>query len=392
MRHLTILGSTGSIGVNALRIVESHPDRFRVEALAAWTNIVKLAEQIEMFRPKVVCVADKQRAVDLRSMVKRRVKILHGAQGAIECSTHDKSEMVLSAMVGAAGLAPTMAAVKSGKTLALANKETLVTAGEVVMREARAAKVKIIPVDSEHSALFQALRGEKMNSVQRIILTASAGPFINTPLAKLQKVTVEQALRHPNWSMGRKITIDSATMMNKGLEVIEARWLFNLPPEKIEVVAHPQSIIHSMVEFIDSSIIAQMGLPDMRAPIAFALNYPSRQTTDIPRLDIAAMGTMTFMAPDAKRFPSLPLAYEALRMGPRATAALNAANEVAVEAFLAKQIGFTAIPVISQKVLAKSETGALATVAEALAMDRTARAYAKEAVEQVARSFPYPSY
>ncbi|MDH5756359.1 MAG: 1-deoxy-D-xylulose-5-phosphate reductoisomerase [Nitrospinota bacterium] len=392
MRHLTILGSTGSIGVNALRIVESHPDRFRVEALAAWTNIVKLAEQIEMFRPKVVCVADKQRAVDLRSMVKRRVKILHGAQGAIECSTHDKSEMVLSAMVGAAGLAPTMAAVKSGKTLALANKETLVTAGEVVMREARAAKVKIIPVDSEHSALFQALRGEKMNSVQRIILTASAGPFINTPLAKLQKVTVEQALRHPNWSMGRKITIDSATMMNKGLEVIEARWLFNLPPEKIEVVAHPQSIIHSMVEFIDSSIIAQMGLPDMRAPIAFALNYPSRQTTDIPRLDIAAMGTMTFMAPDAKRFPSLPLAYEALRMGPRATAALNAANEVAVEAFLAKQIGFTAIPVICQKVLAKSETGALATVAEALAMDRTARAYAKEAVEQVARSFPYPSY
>jgi 1-deoxy-D-xylulose-5-phosphate reductoisomerase len=391
VRALTILGATGSIGVNALRIVESHPDRFRVEALAAWTNMERLAGQIERFHPKIVSVADAQRAGELRSMVARKVKIVHGAEGAIACAVHEGSEMVLSAMVGAAGLAPTLAAIKAGKLLALANKETLVTAGELVMKEARAARVKIIPVDSEHSAIFQALRGEKMKSVKRVILTASNGPFIDAPMDALHKVTVEQALRHPNWSMGRKITIDSATLMNKGLEVIEARWLFNLPPEKIEVVAHPQSVIHSMVEFIDTSVIAQMGLPDMRAPIAFALNYPDRAAADLPRLDIAAIGKLTFFPPDLIRFPSLALAYEALRMGGRATASLNAANEIAVEAFLEKRIRFTAIPEVCKDVLGKCDGGKIASLPEALDADKRARAHARESVARLAKSAPYPA-
>ncbi|MDH5637835.1 MAG: 1-deoxy-D-xylulose-5-phosphate reductoisomerase [Nitrospinota bacterium] len=391
MRKLTILGSTGSIGVNALRIVESHPDRFCIEALAAWTNMEKLAEQIEKFRPKVVSVADAARAKELRSMIKRRVKVLHGAEGAITCAMHDSSDMVLSAMVGAAGLAPTLAAVKSGKTLALANKETMVTAGEIVMREAKAARVKIIPVDSEHSALFQALRGEKMKTLRRVILTASGGPFINTPKDAMGSLTLEQALRHPNWRMGRKITIDSATLMNKGLEVIEARWLFNLPAEKIEVVVHPESVIHSMVEFNDTSIIAQMGLPDMRAPIAFALSHPDRQETQLPTLDIATVGKLTFQPPDLERFPSLALAYDALRMGGSATAVLNAANEVAVQAFIDKRISFTAIPQVCEKALTMADNGKAATMAEALAIDRRGRAYAREAVEQISRTSPYPS-
>jgi len=384
VRNLTILGATGSIGVNALKIVESHPDMFRVEAMAAWTNMARLAEQIEKFRPKIVSVADAARAKELRSMIKRRVKILHGAEGAIMCALHEDSQMVLSAMVGAAGLAPTLAAIKAGKTLALANKETLVTAGELVMREARAARVKIIPVDSEHSAIFQALRGESRKTIRRLILTASAGPFADTPLEELPHVTVEQALRHPNWSMGRKITIDSATMMNKGLEVIEARWLFNLPPEMIEVVAHPQSVIHSMVEFCDSSVIAQMGMPDMRPPISFALNYPDRLDTELPRLDIAAIGRLTFFAPDVKRFPSLPLAYEALRMGGRATAALNAANEVAVEAFLERKIGFTAIADVCKSTLDLCDGGRVGSLPEALDADRRARAHARQIVAKMA--------
>ena len=390
MRALTILGATGSIGVNALRIVESHPDRFRVEAMAAWTNMERLAEQVERFRPKIVSVADAERAAQLRGMLARKVKIVHGAAGAIECAVHDGSDMVLSAMVGAAGLAPTLAAVKAGKTLALANKETLVTAGELVMKEARAARVKIIPVDSEHSAVFQALRGEKMKTVKRIILTASNGPFIDSPMDALHKVTVEQALRHPNWSMGRKITIDSATMMNKGLEVIEARWLFNLPPEKIEVVSHPQSVIHSMVEFSDTSIIAQMGLPDMRAPIAFALNYPDRMETNLPSLDIASIGKLTFLAPDTVRFPSLALAYQALAMGGAATAALNAANEIAVQAFLEKRIRFTAIPEVCRQVLEKCGGGRIANLHDALDADKRARAMAREAASRLEKSAPYP--
>lgn len=389
MRALTILGSTGSIGMNALKIVESHPERFRIEALSAWNNMERLAEQIEKFRPRIVSVADAKRAKELRAMITRRVKILHGAEGAITCAIDDKADMVLSAMVGAAGLAPTLAAVKSGKTVALANKETMVAGGEIIMREARAARAKIIPVDSEHSAVFQALRGEKIKTVRRVILTASGGPFIDTPMDGLHKVSVEQALRHPNWSMGRKITIDSATLMNKGLEVIEARWLFNLPPEKIEVVIHPQSVIHSMVEFNDSSVIAQMGPPDMRGPIAFALNYPSRQQTELSGLDITAVGKLTFQEPDLVRFPSLALTYEALRMGSRATATLSAANEVAVEAFLARKIRFTGIPDICEKTLRHFDGGRLKSLAEALEVDKLARVKAREIARIVSNKYPY---
>ena len=309
MREVVILGSTGSIGVNALNIVSAYPERFRVAGLAAGGNLALLARQIETFRPRMVSVADKEKAKQLRAMVRRRVQVKSGVEGAIEVASLDKVDVVVSAMVGAAGLAPTLAAVSAGRLVALANKETLVTAGEVVMREARARKAKIIPVDSEHSAIFQALRGEKRSRVRRLILTASGGPFLNLPREKLAHVTVAEALRHPNWRMGPKITIDSATMMNKGLEVIEARWLFNMPPERIEVLGHPQSVVHSMVEFCDSSVIAQLGLPDMRAPIAFAMNYPDRLDGAAPSLDLARVGALDLVAPDRGKIPPLPLAH-----------------------------------------------------------------------------------
>ncbi|MBF0290894.1 MAG: 1-deoxy-D-xylulose-5-phosphate reductoisomerase [Nitrospinae bacterium] len=380
MKNIAILGSTGSIGENALNIIESEPDRFRVVALAARTNVEKLAAQIEKFHPKLVSVADAQKAQELRSMVKRRVRIVTGAQGAIECATHPDADIVVAAMVGAAGLPPTHAAVCAGKQVALANKETLVIAGGIVMQEARRSKAVIIPVDSEHSAVFQALRGEKKKSVRRLILTASGGPFLGMSSVQMSKVTVERALKHPNWSMGPKISIDSATMMNKGLEVIEARWLFNMPPSMIEVVVHPQSIVHSMVEFHDSSVIAQMGPPDMRSPISFALNYPDRLAMDIPRLDFSRLMTLTFEPPDLTRFPCLALAYQATQAGPSAPAVLSAANEVAVEAFLNRKIGFLDIPRMVEKTLNESPNFPVNTIADVLAVDHWARARARELI------------
>jgi 1-deoxy-D-xylulose-5-phosphate reductoisomerase len=378
VRNIAILGSTGSIGENALKIIENAPDRFRVVALCARANVEKLALQIEKFRPALVCVADPAKARELKALVKRRVRIVTGAQGAIECATHPDADTVLAAMVGAAGLPPTHAAVCAGKHVALANKETLVIAGGVVMKEAKRRKATIIPVDSEHSALFQALRGEKTKAVRRLILTASGGPFLRMQVKQMAKVTVEQALKHPNWSMGPKISIDSATMMNKGLEVIEARWLFNTPTSMIEVVAHPQSIIHSMVEFCDSSVIAQMGQPDMRAPISFALNYPDRLEMDIPRLDFAQLKTLTFEPPDLARFPCLALAYQAMQMAPAAPAVLSAANEVAVESFLARKIGFLDIPRLVGKVLNECPTSPVNSIADVLAVDHWARARTRE--------------
>jgi len=380
MKSIAILGSTGSIGVNALSVIESSPDKFKITALSARTNMETLAGQIEKFRPKIVSVADKENAARLRRLIKRRVKIVTGAEGAIECATHPDVDMVLSAMVGASGLPPTLAAICAGKNIALANKETLVTAGEIVMREARKRKVKIIPVDSEHSAIFQALRGEKMKDVRKIILTASSGPFLRLPREDMAKVTVEQALKHPNWNMGPKITIDSATMMNKGLEVIEARWLFGMEPEKIEVLVHPQSVIHSMVEFCDSSVIAQLGLPDMRSPISFALAYPERVCVPLKSLDLAKVRQLTFEPPDLAKFPCLRLAYEAMSAGGAATAAMNAANEVAVEAFLNRRIDFMDIPAIVGKVLEKSETRPVKSLADALAVDHAARGAAREMI------------
>lgn len=378
MKNIAILGSTGSIGENALNIIESAPDQFRVVALAARTNVEKLAVQIEKFHPQLVSVADAQKARELRSMVKRRVRIVTGAQGAIECATHPSADIVVAAMVGAAGLPPTHAAVCAGKQVALANKETLVIAGGIVMKEARRSKAAIIPVDSEHSAVFQALRGEKKKNVRRLILTASGGPFLAMSPAQMGKVTVEKALKHPNWSMGPKISIDSATMMNKGLEVIEAQWLFNMPPSMIEVVVHPQSVIHSMVEFHDSSVIAQMGPPDMRSPISFALNYPDRLEMDIPRLDFARLKTLTFEPPDITRFPCLALAYQATQIGSAAPAVLSAANEVAVEAFLNRRIGFLDIPRLVEKTMNESPDFPVNTIADVLAVDHWARARARE--------------
>ena len=378
MRNIAILGSTGSIGENALQIIANSPDRFRVVALSARANVEKLALQIEKFRPALVSVADADKARELKSLVKRRVQIVTGAQGAIECATHPTADTVLAAMVGAAGLAPTYAAVCAGKRVALANKETLVIAGGIVMKEARRSKAAIIPVDSEHSAVFQALRGEKTKAVIRLILTASGGPFLRLPLKQMAKVTVEQALKHPNWSMGPKISIDSATMINKGLEVIEARWLFDTRASMIGVVVHPQSIVHSMVEFHDSSIIAQMGPPDMRSPISFALNYPDRLEMDIPRLDFAQLKTLTFETPDLARFPCLALAYQAMEMAPAAPAVLSAANEVAVEAFLNRKIGFMDIPRMVEKTLNECPTSPVNSIADVLAVDHWARARARE--------------
>ena len=378
MRNIAILGSTGSIGENTLQIIAKSPERFRVVALAARANAEKLARQIEQFNPALVSVADAGKARELKSMVKRRVRIVTGAQGAIECATHPDADTVVAAMVGAAGLPPTHAAVCAGKRVALANKETLVIAGGIVMKEARRSKAAIIPVDSEHSAVFQALRGEKIKTVRRLILTASGGPFLGLSLAQMAKVTVEQALKHPNWSMGPKISIDSATMMNKGLEVIEARWLFNMHASMIEVVVHTQSIIHSMVEFHDSSVIAQMGPPDMRSPISFALSYPDRLEMEIPRLDFTQMKTLTFEQPDLARFPCLALAYQAMEMAPAAPAVLSAANEVAVEAFLNRKVGFIDIPRLVEKALNECPTSPLNSIADVLAVDHWARARTRE--------------
>lgn len=378
MRNVAILGSTGSIGENALQIIEKAPDRFRVVALAARANVQKLARQIEKFNPVLVSVADAEKARELKSMVKRRVRIVTGAQGAIECATHPDADIVLAAMVGAAGLPPTHAAVCAGKRVALANKETLVIAGGIVMKEARKSKASIIPVDSEHSAVFQALRGENKKTVRRLILTASGGPFLRLSLAEMAKVTADQALKHPNWSMGPKISIDSATMMNKGLEVIEARWLFNTQPSLIEVVVHPQSVVHSMVEFHDSSVIAQMGPPDMRSPISFAFSYPDRLEMDIPRLDFNQLKTLTFEQPDLARFPCLKLAYQAMEMGSSAPAVLSAANEVAVEAFLNGKIGFLDIPRLVEKTMNESPSSPVNSISDVLAVDHWARARTRE--------------
>jgi len=384
VKNIVILGSTGSIGVNALKIVESRPDRFRVIGLSARSNLKALKIQIEKFGPKIVSVADAKTAKQLRAIIKKRVKIVNGVEGAIECAVSPDADVVLSAMVGAVGLAPTLAAIKAGKQIALANKETMVTAGQLIGKEARAAKVKIIPVDSEHSAIFQALRGEKRlaTTVSKLILTASGGPFRTMPISKMRNITVNQALSHPVWNMGPKISIDSATMMNKGLEVIEARWLFNIQPSKIEVLIHPQSIIHSMVEFHDSSVIAQMGLPDMRTPISYALNYPDRLKMDMPRLDLAKIKRLTFEPPDMKKFPSLKLAYGALSAGGSAPAILNAANEVAVAAFLEKKIPFTTISEVVEQALTSISPAAVRNLSEALTADKEARVKAREIIEK----------
>jgi 1-deoxy-D-xylulose-5-phosphate reductoisomerase len=354
MKTLAILGSTGSIGVNALEIAARYPDKFRVAALAGGKNCPKMEEQIRRFRPDLASVQDEESARQLRrNLSSLPTRILSGSDGLTAVATHPQAQMVVAALVGSVGLLPTLAAVRAGKHIAIANKETLVMAGEIVVKEIQAHGVTLLPIDSEHSAIFQALAGQRREEVKRILLTASGGPFLNTSLEGLKRVTPGEALKHPQWRMGKKVTIDSASLMNKGLEVIEARWLFGIPGSKIEVLIHPQSIIHSMIEYIDGSVIAQMALPDMRGPIAYALSYPERLDLPGPSLNLFQAGPLSFSPVDRDRFPALGLAYQALEAGGTLPAVLNAANEVAVEAFLEGRLEFLQIPRLIQETMGR---------------------------------------
>lgn len=344
MKKILILGSTGSIGVNTLNVIKQFPDHFKVAGLTVNSNIDLLEKQIDEFHPEFAVVQNEILAEKLKSRVKNNCTIFSGADGLIKISQESAYDIFVGAIVGFAGLPPTIEAIKKGKRIALANKETLVVAGELITELCRKFNSEIIPVDSEHSAIFQCLVGEKKNEVEKIILTASGGPFLNKDKSFFEEATVQQALNHPNWKMGSKITIDSASMMNKGLEVIEAHWLFNLPKEKIEVVIHPQSIVHSMVQFVDGSIKAQMGLPDMKLPIQYALTFPERFENNFIRADLPKIGVLSFISPDLEKFECLKIAYEALEMKGTAPCILNAANEIAVERFLNGQIKFSQIP------------------------------------------------
>lgn len=387
MKKIVILGSTGSIGTNALDIIAKFPDMFQAVGLTAGTSVEKLEEQIRAFSPVAVAMADDAAAERLRARCKGlKTTILSGADGLRQIATMPEADLVISAIVGGAGLVPTLAAIKAGKFIALANKEPMVMAGRLMQDEARKHGVRIFPVDSEHSALFQSMEGHRAADILRLILTASGGPLWNMTKEQLQHVTVEQALNHPNWKMGNKITIDSATLMNKGLEVVEARWLFDIPASKIEVVVHRESIIHSLVEYQDRSVIAQLGLPDMRTPIAYAMNYPARIPLDLPSLNLARIGTLTFFDPDHDKFPCLRLGYEALRTGGTMPAVLNAANEVAVRAFLDRRIGFLGIAGTIRRTMDAHTPAEVATIEDALGADAWARAKAGEIVSSLSTS------
>jgi 1-deoxy-D-xylulose-5-phosphate reductoisomerase len=376
MKKIAILGSTGSIGVNTLDVIERSPGEFQAVALAAGSNIEIFAEQIRKFKPRIVSLRDTGKLAALKELLKgQKVEIHAGDEGSLAVATAAEADVVVSGMVGSAGLVPTLAAIRAGKTIALANKETLVVAGELVLKAA-AGKVNIIPVDSEHSAIFQALNGEKRERVKRIILTGSGGPFRTRTREQMQHVTVKEALNHPNWKMGDKITIDSATMMNKGLEYIEAKWLFGRTTP-VDILIHPQSIIHSMVEFVDTSIMAQLGMPDMRVPIAYALTYPDRLAADLPSLDLARLGTLTFQEPDFEKFPCLQLAHEAMDSGQTYPAVLNAANEIAVRAFLDEAVPFKDIAMIIRATLHKHKPAPVNDLEDVLEADRWARQEAK---------------
>jgi len=382
-KGLAVLGATGSIGCSTLEIVDAHPDRFRVCSLTGGRNLERLLEQVRSYRPEVVGVLTERDADWLHSRLGDEApEICVGEEGLVRCATVGGADMTISAIVGAAGLVPTMAAIEAGKDIALANKETLVTAGALVMAAARRMGVAIYPVDSEHSAIFQSLQGQQGNAIRRIILTASGGPFRDASPEQLKSVTREQALDHPNWNMGPKISIDSATMMNKGLEVIEARWLFDLEPARIDVHIHPQSVIHSMVEYLDGSVIAQLGVPDMKGPIAYALSYPERIELPLEPLDLCRLGQLTFSEPDAKRFGCLGLAYRALEVGGTAPAVLNAANEIAVEYFLQDRICFMAIPELIAATLDRHQVAELNTLEDALQADRWGREQARRLIAQ----------
>jgi len=375
LKRVAVLGSTGSIGVQTLDVVTRSPGRFEVVGLAAGRNAARLAEQVRAFRPRVVSVRTPEAARELETLLGRSApEILAGEEGAVAVATLAEADVVVAAISGGAGLRSTAAAVEAGKVVGLANKESLVLAGELVMASARRKGAHILPVDSEHSAIFQSLAGHNREEVRRLILTASGGPLRTLPPERLRAVTPAEALRHPNWSMGDKITIDSATLMNKGLEVIEARWLFDIEPERIDILVHPESIVHSMVEYVDGQVVAQLGVSDMRGPISYALAHPARLALDLAPLDLARVGRLSFEAPDPVRFPAYRLAYRALEMGGTAPAALSGADEAAVAAFLSGRCGFADISRLCSEVLEAHAPEPLRSVDQAIAASERGKA------------------
>jgi len=383
MKQIVILGATGSIGSNTLDILRRFPEQFDLLGVTAKSSDVKLEKIVREFQPKCLALQDERAAAALSKRLSGSgAEVLYGESGIISVACLPEADLVISAIVGAAGLHPTLSAIQSGKRVALANKEPLVMAGEIIQKEASRRGTTILPIDSEHSAIFQALVGERPGDVKRVILTASGGPLLGLPREMKQSISRQKALAHPNWKMGPKISIDSATLMNKGLEVIEARWLFGLSSDKIDVVIHPQSIIHSMVEFHDRSVVAQMGLPDMRVPISYVLHYPGRSALPFPSLDLCQIGKLTFEQPDAEAFPLLSTAYAALKGGGTLPSVLNAANEVAVKAFLQEKVAFGQIEEVIQKTLEAHVIQAAETLEDVIEADRWARA---EGARQVRR-------
>src|SRR5437899_4292543 len=393
MKRIAVLGSTGSIGRSTLSVVESYPDRFKVVSLAAGKNVEAALEQAKRWRPRVVSLSSERDADQLRNQLKaaglRQIDVMHGPSGTVSVATHRDADFVVSAIVGVAGLEATYEAVRAGKTVGLANKECLVAAGELITAEARRQGKPLLPIDSEHNAVHQCLRGGRMEEAQRIWLTTFSGPFLDTPKAKFSSITVEEALNHPTWKMGRRITIDSATLMNKGFEVIEACRLFNFPPSSIEVIVHPQSTIHSMVEFVDGSILAQFSVTDMRLPILYALTYPERVQSDL-RFPVTNLRHLDFRPPDMAKFPCLRLAYEAAEAGGAKPVALNAADEVAVAAFLDGMIRFSNIPEIIENVLVETRTQKIESITQVLEIDAEARQTALRYVERRSSKSPLP--
>jgi 1-deoxy-D-xylulose-5-phosphate reductoisomerase len=386
MQSITLLGATGSIGVSTLDVVARHPDRYRIHALTAYTRVAELAVQCEQFRPAVAVVGNAAAAAELAALLKSkavRTEVAYGEQALCDVASAPECTTVMAAIVGAAGLRSSLAAAHSGKKLLLANKEALVISGALFMEAVAAGGATLLPIDSEHNAIFQCLpqgyqRAPQAHGIRKIMLTASGGPFLDHDIATLDAVTPEQAVAHPNWRMGRKISVDSATMMNKGLEVIEAHWLFGAQPDQIEVVIHPQSVIHSMVSYADGSVLAQLGNPDMRTPIAHALAYPDRIDAGVASIDLARIAQLHFRAPDEARFPCLRLAFDALKIGGSAAAVLNAANEIAVEAFLDRRVGFRKIPELIEQVLNRLPNTPVNDLDSVLAQDELARTQARE--------------
>jgi 1-deoxy-D-xylulose-5-phosphate reductoisomerase len=385
MKRIAILGSTGSIGCSTLSVIESYPDRFQVSTLAAGNNTELAFEQAVRWKPRIISLAKEKDAEAIRARLRvaglSEIEVVHGAAGTVKVAAHPEVDFVVSAIVGVSGLEATYEAVRAGKTVGLANKECLVVAGELITAEARRQDKPLLPIDSEHNAVHQCLRGGRMEEVERIWLTASGGPFLKTPRSEFSSITVQQALNHPTWKMGKRITIDSATLMNKGFEVIEACRLFNVPPERAQVIVHPQSTIHSLVEFVDGSILAQISVTDMRLPILYALTYPERIPSEL-RFSIMDLRNLDFCPPDMAKFPCLRLAYEAASAGGAKTIALNAADEIAVQAFLEEQIGFEDIPKIIEETMAATPDGNLESIPRVLALDTEARLLAREMVKR----------